>query len=205
MGVVFPSVPENTMSLTLLDREQLENQLLADPMPRPHCLDSGNAAAPAYFEDPGYRRTLLRHRLAVARELLLRDAQAELANRDVVNSPSAARDYLRLHFANLTHEVFIVVFLDAQNRVIACEEMFRGTLTQTSVYPREVVRAALAHNAATVLLAHNHPSGLADPSRSDEALTKALRSALSLVDVRVIDHLVCAAGRIVSFAERGLI
>ncbi len=81
------------MSLTLLDREQLENQLLADPMPRPHCLDSGNAAAPAYFEDPGYRRTLLRHRLAVARELLLRDAQAELANRDVVNSPSAARDY----------------------------------------------------------------------------------------------------------------
>ncbi len=89
--------------------------------------------------------------------------------------------------------------------MIACEEMFRGTLTQTSVYPREVVRAALAHNAATVLLAHNHPSGLADPSRSDEALTKALRSALSLVDVRVIDHLVCAAGRIVSFAERGLI
>ena len=193
------------MSLTLLDREQLENQLLADPMPRSHRLDSGDAVAPAYFEDPGYRRTLLRHRLAVARELLLREAYAELAGRDVVNSPSAARDYLRLHFATLTHEAFVVVFLDAQNRVIACEEMFRGTLTQTSVYPREVVRAALACSAATVLLAHNHPSGQAEPSRSDEALTQALKSALSLVDVRVLDHLLCAGGRFVSFAEKGLI
>ena len=193
------------MSLTLLVREQLENQLLADPLPRSPCLDSADAVAPAYFEDPGYRRSLLGHRLAVARELLLRDAHADLAGRDVVNSPSAARDYLRLHFATLTHEVFVVVFLDAQNRVIACEEMFRGTLTQTSVYPREVVRAALERNAATVLLAHNHPSGQAEPSRSDEALTQALKLALALVDVRVIDHLVCAGGRFVSFAERGLL
>jgi len=193
------------MSLTLLSREQLENQLLADPNARSPCLQSGDSIAPMYLDPRGDRSTLLQQRLAVARELLLRDAHAELAGRDVVNSPSAARDYLRLHFATLAHEVFVVVFLDAQNRVIACEEMFRGTLTQTSVYPREVVRAALACNAAAVLLAHQHPSGQGEPSRSDEMLTQALKAALSLVDVRVIDHLVCAAGRFVSFAERGLI
>ena len=193
------------MSLTLLSREQLENQLLADPHARSPCLQSGDSIVPTYFDDPGARAELLRRRLSVARELLLRDASADLTGRDVVNSPSAARDYLRLHFATLTHEVFIIVFLDAQNRVIACEEMFRGTLTQTSVYPREVVRAALVFNAAAVLLAHNHPSGHPDPSRSDEMLTQALKSALLLVDVRVLDHLVCAAGRFMSFAEKGLL
>ncbi len=205
MGAVFPFSLENTMSLTLLSREQLENQLLADPHPRSRCLDSGGAAAPPYLENTGDRSALLRQRLAAARELLLREAHTDLTGRNVVNSPSAARDYLRLHFATLTHEVFVVVFLDAQNRVLAVEEMFRGTLTQTSVYPREVVRAALGCSAATVLLAHNHPSGQADQSRADEALTQALKSALSLIDVRVLDHLVCAGGRFVSFAERGLI
>ena len=103
------------------------------------------------------------------------------------------------------YEVFAVIFLDTQQRLIAFEELFRGTLAQTSVYPREVVKRALALNAAAVVLAHNHPSGVAEPSRADEALTQALRSALALVDVRVLDHFVVAAGTVVSFAERGLL
>ena len=103
------------------------------------------------------------------------------------------------------HEVFVCVFLDSQNRVIACEELFRGTLAQTSVYPREVVKAALAHNAAAVIFAHNHPSGVAEPSRADELLTQALKQALALVDVKVLDHFVVAGAGAVSFAERGLL
>jgi DNA repair protein RadC len=101
--------------------------------------------------------------------------------------------------------VFAVLFLDGQHRLIQLEEMFRGTLTQTSVYPREVVRRALALNAGAVILAHNHPSGLAEPSRADELLTQALKNALQLVDVRVLDHLVIGRGSVVSFAERGLL
>ncbi len=99
----------------------------------------------------------------------------------------------------------MVLFLDAQNRVIASEEMFRGTLTQTSVYPREVVKRALAHNAAAVILAHNHPSGVAEPSRADEFLTRTLRESLALIDVRVLDHFIVAGNGVVSFAERGLL
>ena len=107
-------------------------------------------------------------------------------------SPAAVRDYLRIMLAQRDHEVFMVLFLDAQNRVIAPEEMFRGTLTQTSVYPREVVKRALSLNAAAVILAHNHLSGVAEPSRADEFLTQSLRSALALVDIRVLDHIVIA-------------
>lgn len=123
---------------------------------------------------------------------------------DALSSPSAVRDYLRLLLADRRHEVFVVMFLDAQNRVIATEEMFRGTLTQTSVYPREVVIEALAHNAASVILCHNHPSGVAEPSRADEGLTQTLRQALALVDVRVLDHVIVAGAAALSFAERGL-
>jgi DNA repair protein RadC len=107
--------------------------------------------------------------------------------------------------ARLEHEVFMALFLDAQNRVIAAEELFRGTLTQTSVYPREVVKRALVHNAAAVILAHNHPSGVAEPSRADEFLTQTLRQSLSLVDARVLDHFIVAGNGVVSFAERGLL
>jgi len=130
-------------------------------------------------------------------------AAFELAR--ALSSPGAVRDYLRLQFHGLQHEVFVVVFLDAQHRVVANEEMFRGTLTQTSVYPREIVKKALQINAAAVILAHNHPSGVAEPSGADEALTRALREALALVDVRVLDHFVVGAGAAVSFAERGLL
>jgi len=121
-------------------------------------------------------------------------------------SPSAVRDYLRLHFRNHEAEAFVVVLLDAQHRVIAVEELFRGTLTQTSVYPREVVKAALRANAAAIIFAHNHPSGVAEPSHADETLTRSLKAALALVDVQVLDHFIVAAdARTMSFAERGLL
>ena len=123
----------------------------------------------------------------------------------VLSSPEAVRDYLRLRIADREWEVFVVLFLDAQNRLIACEEMFRGTLTQTSVYPREVVKAALKHNAAAAIFAHNHPSGVAEPSRADELLTQTLKQALALIECKTLDHFVVATERTTSFAERGLL
>ncbi len=123
----------------------------------------------------------------------------------LLSSPEAVRDYLRLRIAGLEHEVFVVLFLDAQHRLIACDELFRGTLAQTSVYPREVVKEALRHNAAAVILGHNHPSGLAEPSRADELLTAALKQALALVDIRTLDHFVVGHEKTISFAERGLL
>ena len=125
--------------------------------------------------------------------------------RNVLDSPQSVRDYLRLGLSNRPYEAFVVMFLDAQNRVIIAEELFRGTLTQTSVYPRETVRAALRHNAAAVIVAHNHPSGVAEPSQADRLLTTTLRRALELVDVRVLDHLIVAGPEVLSFAERGLL
>lgn len=122
-----------------------------------------------------------------------------------LSSPQLVKDFLRLHIGMLEHEVFTVLFLDAQNRLVALKEMFRGTVSQTSVYPREVVKEALSFNAAAVIFAHNHPSGVAEASRADEYLTQALKSALALVDVRVLDHLVVAGADVVSFAERGVI
>lgn len=137
---------------------------------------------------------------------MARRALAEpMREHDVLNSPGTVRDYLRLWLSGKGHEVFCVLFLDAQNRVLAAEELFRGTLTQTSVYPREVVRRALEHNAAGVILAHNHPSGVAEPSQADRLLTTQLTQALGLVDVRVLDHFVIGAGASLSFAERGLL
>jgi len=138
-------------------------------------------------------------------ELARRAMMAELAERPVFDSPGRVREYLRLQMAHLSHEVFGVLFLDVQNRLIAFEEMFRGTLSQTSVYPREVVKRALALNAAGVVLSHNHPSGVAEPSKADEYLTQQLQSALALVDVRVLDHFVVAREGVISFAERGLL
>ena len=131
--------------------------------------------------------------------------ECQVREADTMASPGAVKDYLRLKIADLPHEVFVVVFLDVQNRVISLDQMFRGTLTQTSVYPREVVKAALAHNAAAIIMAHNHPSGSAEPSRADEALTQTLKAALALVDVRVLDHMVVTRDTVLSFAERGLL
>jgi len=131
-------------------------------------------------------------------------AQA-LRDQPVFTSPHAVRDHLQLQLAGRPHEVFAVMFLNAQNRLIALEEMFRGTPSQTSVYPREVVVRALHHRAGAVVLAHNHPSGSVQPSRADEVLTQTLKAALALVDVRVLDHVVVAQGASLSFAERGLL
>lgn len=123
----------------------------------------------------------------------------------VMTTPAAVRDFLRLRLTGVEVEVFVTIWLDAQHRVIEVVDMFRGTLTQTSVYPREVVRAALAFNAAAVIFAHNHPSGVAQPSRADELLTRNLKEALEYIDVDVLDHFIVGELQIVSFAERGLL
>ena len=137
---------------------------------------------------------------------MARRALAEtLRSGDALGSPAAVRDFLRLTLAYRDREVFLAVMLDAQNRVLACEELFRGTLTQTSVYPREVVKCALERNAAAVIFAHNHPSGVAEPSHADQVLTQSLKQALTLVDIKVLDHFIVAGNSALSFAERGLI
>jgi DNA repair protein RadC len=143
--------------------------------------------------------------LQAVMEMARRALREKLAAGNALNSPSAVRDYLRMKLQTLPHEVFVVLFLDAQNRVIGSEELFRGTLTQTSVYPREVVKRALHHNAGAVIFAHNHPSGVAEPSHADETLTQALKQALALIDVRVLDHFIVAGSGVLSFAERGLL
>lgn len=138
-------------------------------------------------------------------ELARRALAQVLQEKALFDSPKAVRDYLQLQLGAKQHEVFAVLFLDSQNRLIALEELFRGTLSQTSVYPREVVLRALHHHAAAVVLAHNHPSGTATPSRADEALTQSLKAALALVDVRVLDHFIVTRDQAASMAEMGLI
>jgi len=146
-----------------------------------------------------------RSELMAVMELARRAAAQQLKEREVFSSPDAVKRYLQLQLAHRTHEVFAVLFLDAQNRLVEMKELFHGTLTQTSVYPREVVKQALALHAASVVLAHNHPSGTVQPSRADEALTQTLKSALALVDVRVLDHVIVAPGDALSMAEKGLL
>ena len=146
-----------------------------------------------------------RAELVAVLELARRALSAQLKQHTLFDAPHAVRDYLQLQLGSRPYEVFAVMFLDSQHRLIVLEELFRGTLTQTSVYPREVVVRALALNAASVVLAHNHPSGSAQPSRADEALTQTLKAALGLVDVRVLDHFVVTSTEAVSMAERGLL
>lgn len=138
-------------------------------------------------------------------ELARRALSAQLAERDALNSPREVRDFLRISLQHLEHEAFLGIFLDTRNRVLATEELARGSLLSASVYPREVVKRALALNAAGVIFAHNHPTGTADPSAADEQLTRTLASALALVDVIVLDHFIVAADRISGFKERGLL
>jgi len=155
-------------------------------------------------ETPGLGKAKLAQ-LQAALELAKRALREDLSSRDALSSPRVVRDYLRLLLSGREQEVFVVLLLDAQHRVIASEEMFRGTLTQTSVYPREVVKCALKHNCAAVIFAHNHPSGVAEPSHADEILTRSLKAALALVDIQVLDHFIVAGTRTMSFAERGLL
>ncbi len=180
---------------------QLAQQLL-DRFGGIHGLLRADAAALERVKGLGPAK---RAELSAVIELARRALAEELKARPVFDSPAPLKDYVRLQLGGRGHEVFAVLFLDAQNRLLQLEEMFRGTLTQTSVYPREVVIRALALNAASVIFAHNHPSGAAEPSRADEHLTRALAAALKLVDVRVLDHLVVGHAEVVSFAERGLL
>jgi DNA repair protein RadC len=183
--------PAAELASALLARFGRVSRLLAAPLPELAAVAGVGLARAA--------------QLAAALELSRRSLQEQMQARDSLASPAAVRGYLRLRLQHLGHEVFWGVFLDAQNRVIAAEELFRGTLTQTSVYPREVVKQALAHNAAGVILAHNHPSGIAEPSLQDQALTQSLAESLALVDVKVLDHFIVAPGACLSFAERGLL
>jgi DNA repair protein RadC len=146
-----------------------------------------------------------RAELLAVMEMARRALAQQLQEAPVFDSPAKVKDYLALELGGRSQEVFAVLFLDGQHRLLKLEAMFQGTLTQTSVYPREVLKRALALNAGAVVLAHNHPSGLAEPSRADEYLTQALKQALQLIDVRVLDHLVVGRGQVVSFAERGLL
>lgn len=139
--------------------------------------------------------------LELARRALAEQLQAGVT----LSSPQAVKQYLQLLLGNKPYESFAVLFLDVKNRLIASDELFRGTLTHTSVYPREVVKASLSHNAASIILAHNHPSGSPEPSAADQTLTAALKQALGLVDVRVLDHFIVAGSHIYSFAEHGLL
>ncbi|MES2502042.1 MAG: DNA repair protein RadC [Pseudomonadota bacterium] len=138
-------------------------------------------------------------------EMSRRALSEQLQQKDVFESPKQVHDYLVLKLGNLNKEVFLVLFLDAQNRLQATEEMFSGSLMQTSVYPREVVKRAMHHNAAAVIFAHNHPSGVAKQSQADELITKQLKQALALVDVKVLDHFIVAGNNTMSFVERGLL
>jgi DNA repair protein RadC len=188
--------------LSLMSRAELVRELIA-----PSTMTAAETAA-TYVESrrsrrSGTRDALVSHKLAVARELLLRDLVESMKSEPVLSAPAVVREWLRLYCANLEHEVFIILHLNTRNCLIEAQELFRGTLSQTSVYPREVVKEVLKRNAAAVVMAHNHPSGNSDASRADELLTQNLRSALTLVDVKVLDHFVVAGTAILSFAESG--
>jgi len=184
-----PGKPAFLFAQELLERHGgLAGLLWAPPEALPACLGNARRAA-----------------LAAILELAQRAIQQQLQKREVFGSPEAVKNYLQLQLAQKPREEFAVLFLDAQNRLIESQVMFRGTLTQTSVYPREIVAEALRSAAAAVILAHNHPSGTVQPSRADEALTQTLKSALALVDVRVLDHIIVAPGAALSMAEKGLL
>ncbi|WP_298435006.1 JAB domain-containing protein [Ottowia sp.] len=184
-----------------LGRAELLAELLAPP-PDAALVDRCTVADTPL---PSAVESAIARKLASARELILRDLLEKMRGSPVFDKPESITEWLRLHCAGLDHEVFLVIYLDAQHRLIAIEQLFRGTLTETSVYSREVVKAALAHSAATVAFAHNHPGGGLEPSRADQCLTGTLKAALSLIDVRVLDHFIVAGAQHYSFAEHGLI
>ena len=163
-----------------------------------------SASQPAFCALPGMGEAKYAQLQAVL-EMSRRTLGEELKCGNAMNSPKLVRDFLRLNLDNKQHEVFIGIFLDASNHTIATEELFSGTLTQASVYPREVVKRALHHNAAAIIFAHNHPSGTTEPSQADKTLTQLLKQALALVDVKVLDHFIVGQGTTLSFSEHDLI
>lgn len=193
------------MNLQMLNAEQLESLLLgewpASLRATPRARHRHQRPQTALDGEGDSRAKRVKRRLSVARELLLRRQHADLVGSHVLDSPEKARDYLRLHFSNLNYEVFVAVLLNVRLRVLECRELFRGTVAHVSVYPREVVRVALEVGAGSLIVAHNHPAGVADASSADELLTARLKAALDLVDVRLIDHVVFGDGEFHSFAE----
>jgi DNA repair protein RadC len=184
-----PGKPATVLAQELLDRHGgVAGLLHAAPESLPASLGRSRTAA-----------------LGAILELSRRALEQQLRQREIFGSPDAVKHFLQVQLARKPREEFAVLFLDAQNRLIAFDVMFRGTLTQTSVYPREIVTAALGYGAAAVILAHNHPSGTVNPSRADEALTQTLKAALAILDVRVLDHVIVAPGAALSMAEKGLL
>lgn len=198
---------ENIVSPSAMSNAELVGELLA-----PRFGDFFNVLFRAGKQKSSYglgackSTSLLERKLSISRELWLRQLRSQMEHGPLLSQPQVVRDWLKLYFAGLENEVFAVLYLNSQHALIDAEALFRGTLVQTAVYPREVVKSALAHNAAAVVFCHNHPSShQPDPSPADELLTKRLTSALELVDVRVLDHFVVGGDQIVSFAERGLL
>lgn len=189
----------------LTDEELAQAILAGAQSPKPVDLPACREVLRPYAHLGPDPQRLLNHLLACANELLSRQALQRLKDRNCLETVDAVAQTLVRHFRMHESEAFVVMFLDAQHRLILLEEMFRGSLTQTSVYPRQLVKRALEVNAAAVILAHNHPSGVPEPSRADEFLTRSIQSALALVDVRVLDHFVVGGEQTISFAARGLI
>jgi DNA repair protein RadC len=193
--------------LAVLVGEAVADNLLIEADGSLHALLAWGALGPSGVCEPnrphGWEQARLR--IDVAREMVRRAIEEDLREREVLSSPDRVRDYLKTALSQLEREVFLALLLDAQNRLIAARECFAGTLTQTAVYPREVVKLTLAANAAAVIFAHNHPSGAREPSQADITLTQTLVQALRLVDVKVLDHFIVAGREVLSFAERGLI
>ena len=190
--------------LSYLTREQLADELLAAPAP--DITVPGTAplhAGPLGTLTTEQRR--LQRKLALAREILLRDLAAPLKRRNLLQSPDAVREWLTLRYCQTEQEIFTVLYLDVKLRLIGADDLFAGSLTHTSVYPREVVKQALSHNAASVVVAHNHPSGDCVPSPADQLLTRVLAQALALVDICLRDHFVIGCDQVYSFAEHGLL
>lgn len=190
------------MNMTIASRAELESVLLTSP---PDGQEIRVCDAASSRDPHSSRAALLDYKLRAARELLLRELRERMCAGSIMNSPQVVRDWARLYCADMEHEVFIILYLTAQYALIEAVQQFSGTLTQTAVYPREVVKAALQRNAAAVVLCHNHPSGHVEPSRADEFLTRTLQSALAFVDVPVLDHLIVGGDQVTSFVERGLL
>jgi DNA repair protein RadC len=191
-------------SIVCMSRAELVCELLAGQHSQTVSGAAVNETA-IEIELSDFNQAIVSRKLQVAREILMRDLVAEMQASPVLDSPVKVGDWLRLHCAGLEHEVFILLFLDMRNRLIAIEDMFRGTLAQITVYSREVLKSALQHNASSIIVAHNHPGGDPAPSKADRMLTMQITSALALVDVKVIDHFIVTGDRVLSFAERGIL
>jgi DNA repair protein RadC len=177
--------------VSLMSRAELVRELITS-IPMTTARAAATYAKTRDLALAGDRDGLVSHKLAVARELMLRDLVERMKSEPVLSAPTTVRDWLRLYCANLEHEVFLILHLNTRNCLIEAQELFRGTLSQTSVYPREVVKAVLKRNAAVVVIAHNHVSGAAEPSRADELVTQSLRQALAVIDVKDLDHFIVA-------------